>query len=158
MYLEPSKDHCGRSEREEGWEESVLVLFLTFCETVSETVSEIERLREGEGGRERGEKILEMYSMYNTHHVHECICRHTVWVIKKFPFRLRGTVFQRYYALRFRTVSVFIISVLLILTRSTCERTGRCETDNGRCGKDNGRCGTDDSRGSSPPSGKRRLC
>ena len=76
MYLEPSKDHCGRSEREEGWEESVLVLFLTFCETVSETVSEIERLREGEGGRERGEKILEMYSMYNTHHVHECICRH----------------------------------------------------------------------------------
>ena len=65
----------------------------------------------------------------------------TVWVIKKFPFRLRGTVFQRYYALRFRTV---LISVLLILTRSMCERTGRCETDNGRCGTDNGRCGTDD--------------
>ena len=69
---------------------------------------------------------------------------HTVWVIKKFPFRLRGTVFQRYYALRFCTVSVFIISVLLILTRSMCECTGRCETDNGRCGTDNGRCGTDD--------------
>ena len=66
------------------------------------------------------------------------MCVSTVWVIKKFPFRLRGTVFQRYYALRFRTVSVFIISVLLILTRSTCERTGRCETDNGRCGTDDG--------------------
>ena len=49
MYLEPSKDHCGRSEREEGWEESVLVLFLTFCETVSE----IERLREGDRERDR---------------------------------------------------------------------------------------------------------
>ena len=60
---------------------------------------------------------------------------------------------ERYFNGIMRCVSVFIISVLLILTRSTCERTGRCETDNGRCGTDNGRCGTDDgvySRGSRP--------
>ena len=50
------------------------------------------------------------------------------------PFTWNGisTVLCVAFPYRFRVYN------FLILTRSMCERTGRCETDNGRCGTDDG--------------------